>query len=141
MVGGISEIINKSLKSIIKIINQDIFKNIICLKKSQTELSYLHKKYFNWKGKWIYLNEYMNKVNTGDIKFKLGNHYCWDFICTCLYSIDNFEKYLPIFNKYDAKKYLFLEEIKENKSDIDKINLNKKNKNKNFDKEWTSFKV
>ena len=141
MVGGIGEIINKSLKRIIKIINQDIFKNIICLKKSQTELSYLHKKYFNWKGKWIYLNEYMNKVNTGDIKFKLGNHYCWDFICTCLYSIDNFEKYLPIFNKYDAKKYLFLEEIKENKSDIDKINLNKKNKNKNFDKDWTSFKV
>ena len=96
MVGGISEIINKSLKSIIKIINQDIFKNIICLKKSQTELSYLHKKYFNWKGKWIYLNEYMNKVNTGDIKFKLGNHYCWDFICTCLFSFDYLISFLTI---------------------------------------------
>ena len=137
--GEISDVINKSLKIIIKDINQFIFENILNLKKSKTELNYLHKKYFNWNGKWIYLNDYIDKVNKGSIKFKLGNHYGWDFICTCLFSIDNFEQYLPLFSKYDAKKNLFIENYKENSDLIDKekdINLKRKNI-----EGWTSFKV
>ena len=81
----------------------------------------------------------MEKVNKGLIKFKLGNHYCWDFICTCLFSIDNFEQYMPIFSKYDAKKNLFIEKYDENSFLVDKekdVDL----KGKNIEG-WTSFKV
>jgi len=110
------------------------------LNKSKTQLIALHKKYFTWKGKWITIKEYIDKINKCEIKFKLGNHYCWDFLCTCLYSIDNFDHYLPIFRKYDAKKNLFIDKkeiIKENKLSSDKNkNLNQINRDN-----WTTYKI
>ena len=136
----IGEVINKSLNNIIKDINQVIFRNILNLNKSKTQLIALHKKYFTWKGKWITIKEYIDKINKCEIKFKLGNHYCWDFLCTCLYSIDNFDHYLPIFRKYDAKKNLFIDKkeiIKENKLSSDKNkNLNQINRDN-----WTTYKI
>ena len=135
----IIEIINESLKKGIKDINQIIFKNMLNLIKSKTEIKYLHKKYFNWKGKWIYIKDYINKVNKGCIKFKLGNHYCWDFLCTCLYSIDKFEQYLPIFTKYDAKKYLFIEDFEKDYDNI--ANIKDNNIKKTNIEPWTSFKI
>ena len=116
----IVEIINKSLKNSIKRINQHFFINLLHLKKSQTEMRILHKKYFNWKGKWIYLNDYIREVKNSEIKFKLGNHYTSNFLCICLYSIDEITNYLPDFSKYDAKNNLFLNEMKEVKDDNDK---------------------
>ena len=139
----ISNIINKSLKNIIKDINQSIFNNILNLNKSKTGLIELHKKYFTWKGKWINIKEYIDKINKGEIKFKLGNHYCWDFLSTCLFSIDNFENYLPIFKKYDAKKNLFLEKneiIMGKNIPLDKSKINKNSKIINIDN-WTSFQL
>ena len=140
--GEISDIVNKSLKNVIKDINQVIFKNMLNLNKSKTELNYLHKIYFTWKGKWIYLNDYIDKINKGEIKFKLGNHYCWDFLCTCLFSIDDFDNYLPIFSKYDAKKYLFLDKKEETMEDEIIIEKSKNNKSRKINNEnWTSFQV
>ena len=134
----IGDSINNSLKQVIRDINQVIFRNIVNLKKSRSELKYLHKKYFSWKGKWIYLDEYFEQVNKGNIKFKLGNHYCWDFLCTCLFSIDDINQYLPIFSKYDAKKNLFIENYESNHFEDNEKNINLKMKNINA---WTSFKI
>ena len=137
----ISDSINKSLKIIINDINQIIFNNIITLQKSKTELKSLHKKYFTWKGKWIYIKDYIDKVSKGEIKFKLGNHYSWDFLCPCLYSVDDFEQYIPKFMKYDAKKYLFIENNNINNSII-LIEEDKEKNRKIINNDiWTSFKM
>ena len=125
----IVEIINKSLKNIIKKINQEIFIYLLHLKKSENELRILHKKYFTWRGKWIDLKEYIAQVKSGEIKFKLGNHYSSNFLCNCLYSIDEIKYYLPSFRKFDASKNLFLNEIKESEYD-NKEEIIKKEKNK-----------
>ena len=132
----IVEIINKSLKNAIKIINQNIFIDLLHLKKSQSEMRLLHKKYFNWKGKWVNLNEYIRQVKNSEIKFKLGNHYTSNFLCTYLYSIDDISYYLPNFSKYDAKKNLFLNEIRENNDDDEEENINEIK-----DNDYSSFQI
>ena len=139
----IVDIVNKSLKNVIKGINKTIFSNLLNIKKSQNEMRNLHKKYFNWKGKWVNLKDYINQVNRGEIKFKLGNHYTDNFLCTCLFSIDIILDYLPNFNKFDAKKNLFLNEVKENENDNDNINNMNENNNEeeNDIKDYSNIKI
>ena len=112
------EIVSKSLKNAIKDINKEIFINFLHLKKSENELRFLHKKYFTWRGKWVNLLDYIGQVNSGEIKFKLGNHYTSNFLCNCLFSIDQIKYYLPSFSQFDANKNLFLSQINENEDDI-----------------------
>ena len=144
----IVDTINKSLKNVIKGINKTIFRNLLNLKKSQNQMKYLHKKYFNWKGKWVNLNDYINQVNKGEIKFKLGNHYTGNFVCNCLYSIDDILDYLPNFNKFDAKRNLFLDEKKDITENNDRNNINYLNDNDNQDpdskdnnSDYSKFKI
>ena len=144
----IVDTINKSLKNVIKGINKTIFRNLLNLKKSQNQMKYLHKKYFNWKGKWVSLNDYVNQVNKGEIKFKLGNHYTGNFVCTCLYSIDEILDYLPNFNKFDAKRNLFLDEIKDSAENNNSNTVNYLNDNGDHDpdnkdniSDYSKFKI
>ena len=133
------DIINKSLKNTIKSINKEIFENLLHLKKSQCEMKILHKEYFNWKGKWVNIYEYIKKVNKGEVKFKLGNHYTSNFLCTCLYSIDEIMDYLPNFKNFD-KNNLFLDKIPGNNNGEYIVN-NLEIKENNNNKDYSSFKI
>ena len=135
----IVDIINKSLKNIIKSINKEIFENLLHLKKSQCEMRILHKEYFNWKGKWVNIYEYIKKVNKGEVKFKLGNHYTSNFLCTCLYSIDEIMDYLPNFKNFD-KNNLFLDKIPGNNNE-EYIDNNLEIKENDNNKDYSSFKI
>ena len=140
----IVDIINKSLKNVIKSINTTLFNNLLHLKKSQNELKILHKKYFTWKGKWIIFSEFLNKVKQNEIKFKLGNHYTSNFLCTYLYAIDNIMYYLPEFSKFDPKMNLFLssgKEIKDNNI-IEEVEIENDNElEQDDDKDFSNFKI
>ncbi len=138
----IADIINKSLKNVIKGINTTIFNNLLHLKKSQNEIKNLHKKYFTWKGKWIYFSEFLQKVKNSEIKFKLGNHYSNNFLCSSLYAIDDITYYLPHFNKFEPKKNLFLNSIEENKDNYDEEDeFEYNNKIAQENKDYSSFKI
>ena len=138
----IADIINKSLKNVVKGINTTIFNNLLHLKKSQNEIKNLHKKYFTWKGKWIYFSEFLQKVKNSEIKFKLGNHYSNNFLCSSLYAIDDITYYLPHFNKFEPKKNLFLNSIEENKDNYDEEDeFEYNNKIAQENKDYSSFKI
>ena len=145
----IVDVINKSLKNVIKNINKQIFNNLLHLKKSQSELRTLHKQYFNWKGKWTNLHDYINKVKKGDIKFKLGNHYTSSFLCTCLFCIDEIPYYLPNFKNFD-KNNLFINGIKDSNNEEEEYINNSNNNIEEIEKveseeteenDYNSFKV
>ena len=137
----IIDIINKSLKNYIKETNKVMFTNLLSLKKSQNEIKILHKKYFNWKGKWINVYEYIRKVKNNEIKFKLGNHYTSNFISTYLYSIDDIASYLPNFSKFEPKKNLFLSELNTNNEDEIKMNYIEEEDEENNNKDYSTFKI